>query len=225
MKNVRVFLAVILGLLLCVPVFSDEKFRELVVKAKAGDADAQFNLGVMYEFGEGVPKDLAEALKWWRKAAEQGHAKAQFNLGEMYYLGKGVPKNNVEAAKWYRKAAEQGDADSQFELGGMYESGKGVPKSQKEGIKWIRKAAEQGHADAQSAMGIVYFQGGEGCPKDDALAYMWMNLASSSAEKDKALGYKIMLGNHAKLMSKETIAEGEKLTREWLERKAKENGE
>jgi TPR repeat protein len=107
----------------------------------------------------------------------------------------------------------------------MYSSGKGVPKSQKEAIKWYRMAAEQGFAQAQAAVGIVYFEGGEGCPKDDALAYMWINLALSSAEKDEALGYKVMLNIYAKLMSKETIAEGQKLSREWVARKAKENGE
>jgi TPR repeat protein len=54
-KNVRVFLAAILGLLLCAPVFSDEKFEELAEKAKAGDATAQYNLGLMYGKGNGVP--------------------------------------------------------------------------------------------------------------------------------------------------------------------------
>ena len=72
MKNVRVFLAAILGLFLCTPVFSDEKFEELAEKAKAGDAEAQSDLGVMYNKGEGVPKNNVEAAKWFRKAAEQG---------------------------------------------------------------------------------------------------------------------------------------------------------
>jgi TPR repeat protein len=107
----------------------------------------------------------------------------------------------------------------------MYAKGDGVPKSQKEAIKWYRMAAEQGFAMAQACMGIVYLEGGEGCPKDDALAYMWTNLALSSAEGDKALTYRLMLGNYAKLMSKETIAEGQKLSREWVARKAKEEEE
>ena len=72
MKNVTVFLAAILGLFLCTPVFSDEKFEELAEKAKAGDVEAQSDLGVMYAKGEGVPKDNVEAVEWVRKAAEQG---------------------------------------------------------------------------------------------------------------------------------------------------------
>ena len=61
--------------------------------AESGDAKAQHNLGVMYENGQGVPQDYAEALKWFRLAADQGDAKAQHNLGVMYYYGEGVPQD------------------------------------------------------------------------------------------------------------------------------------
>ena len=67
--------------------------------------------------GRGVPQDYAEAMKWYRKAADQGHARAQFNLGFMYYDYKGVRQNYAEAMKWYRKAAGQGHARAQFNLG------------------------------------------------------------------------------------------------------------
>ena len=65
----------------------------------------------MYEQGHGVPQDYAEAVKWYRKAADQGDAFAQYNLGVMYDNGEGVPQDQAEAVKWYRKAAEQGDAE------------------------------------------------------------------------------------------------------------------
>ena len=67
-----------------------EKFQEVLSRAEQGDASAQFNLGQMYKDGEGVPKDLAEAAKWWRKAAGQGHADAQFELGYAYKRGRGI---------------------------------------------------------------------------------------------------------------------------------------
>ena len=67
-----------------------EKFQEVLSRAEQGDAVAQFNLGVMYGRGEGVPEDDAEAVKWYRKAAEQGLASTQFELGVMYYMGEGV---------------------------------------------------------------------------------------------------------------------------------------
>ncbi len=75
--------------------------------AEQGIAAAQFNLGVMYRYGEGVPQETQEALKWYRKAAEQGLALAQNNLGVMVEHGRGVAKDEAEAVKWYRKASEQ----------------------------------------------------------------------------------------------------------------------
>lgn len=71
-------------------------------------ASAQFNIGVMYRRGEGVLQDDAEAVRWYRKSAEQGYANAQCNLGFMYENGYGVEKDKAEAVRWYRKAAEQG---------------------------------------------------------------------------------------------------------------------
>ena len=73
------------------------------------------NLGVMYDNGDGVPENDAEAVKWYRKAADQGHASAQYNLGVMYSNGEGVPENDAEAVKWYRKAADQGNAMAQHQ--------------------------------------------------------------------------------------------------------------
>lgn len=78
-------------------------------KAEAGDPNAQYDLGVMYYSGEGVPKDAAEALKWFRKAADQGHAPAQFDLAHMYAKGEGVPKDEAEAYAWYNLAAVSHD--------------------------------------------------------------------------------------------------------------------
>ena len=77
--------------------------------AEQGDAGAQYLLGRMYEDGDGVRQDDAEAVKWYRKAAEQGIAGAQFYLGVMYHFGgDGVRQDDAEAVKWYRKAAEAG---------------------------------------------------------------------------------------------------------------------
>ena len=68
----------------------------------------------MYATGRGVPEDDAEAVRWYRLAAEQGYAGAQNNLGIMYATGRGVPEDDAEAVRWYRMAAEQGEADAQF---------------------------------------------------------------------------------------------------------------
>ena len=72
---------------------------------------AQYNLGTMYDLGQGVPQDHAEALKWYRLAAEQGDMNAQFNLGGVYYNGRGVPQDYAEAHMWFNIAAANGYKD------------------------------------------------------------------------------------------------------------------
>jgi TPR repeat protein len=70
-----------------------------------------------------VRSSYAEALYWYRAAADQGDASAQDKLGFLYGSGLGVPQNYVEAARWYRLAADQGDAGAQGLLGWMYHRG------------------------------------------------------------------------------------------------------
>ena len=91
--------------------------------ANEGDACAQNNLGLMYQYGRGVEQSYEKAAGWYLKAAEQGDADAQCNLGFMYELGDGVEQSYEKAAEWYRKAAEQGDAWAQYYLGCMYKYG------------------------------------------------------------------------------------------------------
>lgn len=122
--------------------------------AKQGDAAAQFVFGLLYYMGQGLPKNYAEAVKWFHKAAEQGNVEAQVMLGTMYRDGQGLPQNYTEAAKWYRKAAEQGDDIAQSELGVMYARGQGVPKNQAEAVKWWHKAADQGNTAAERNLAL-----------------------------------------------------------------------
>jgi hypothetical protein len=84
----------------------------LLMRPHRGDAAAQFNLGVQYEYGRGVPKDLGKAAQLFEKAANIGYAPAQYNLGRLYQNGDGVPKDLGKAAELYRKAANQGDQDA-----------------------------------------------------------------------------------------------------------------
>jgi len=123
--------------------------EETRVRAEAGEAIAQYNLGVMYANGEGVPEDDAEAVRWYRLSAEQGDANAQNNLGIMYRDGDGVPEDDAEAVRWYRLAAEQGNAYAQHNLGIMYASGQGVPKGDVLAYMWYNLAAAQGNERAQ----------------------------------------------------------------------------
>ena len=76
--------------------------------AADGLATAKFNLGVMYDFGQGVAKDPAQAVRWYRAAAAQGHGGAQFNLGGMYFDGVGVAQDHVRSYAWFTLAAAAG---------------------------------------------------------------------------------------------------------------------
>ena len=149
-----------------------DEFAILRDKAESGDAEAQRGLALRYAFGQGVVKDEAEAVKWWRKAAEQRDASAQFNLGNCYGNGQGVVKDEAEAVKWYIKAAEQGHSDAQHNLALCYANGQGVAKDEAEAVKWWRMAAEQGLAEAQRGLGVSY-EKGQGVAKNEAEAVKW----------------------------------------------------
>ena len=140
--------------------------------AEQGDAGAQYNLGVLYANGQGVPQDDKQAVYWYLKAAEQGDASAQNNLGSMYATGRGFPQDDMQAVSWYLKAAEQGDASAQNNLGSMYHAGKGIPQDDKQALIWYSKSAEQGYAPAQSNLGDMY-QYARGVPRDKKQAMAW----------------------------------------------------
>ena len=116
--------------------------------AENGNALAQFNLGIMYNDGKGVPQDYVKAVIWYLSAAEQGVAFAQYSLGLMYLEGKGVRRDYAEASKWFRKAADQGHSDAQRNLGVMYVKGQGVPQDYVQSHMWFNLAASGGIADA-----------------------------------------------------------------------------
>ena len=134
----------------------NEQINELMEKQGQkkieNSSQSQLSAEEMYEIGkENYKKEnYSEAVKWYRKAAEQGYAIAQTDLADMYVIGKGVSQDDSEAVKWYRKAAEQGYAIAQFNLAKRYHFGEGVPKDASEAVKWLRKAAEQGNASAQN---------------------------------------------------------------------------
>ncbi len=125
--------------------------------AERGDANAQYNVGLLYaRGGEGVPRDFAEAARWYRQSAEKGVATAQFNLAVLLSQGQGLEKNLPEAATWYRKAADQGLPDAANNLGAMYDQGEGVAKNLAEAEKWYRMAAGRGMPKAQFNLGLLY---------------------------------------------------------------------
>jgi TPR repeat protein len=101
----------------------------------------------MYGQGEGVPKDDALAMIWFRKAANQGEPVALFNLGLAYDKGDGVPQDFAQAAVWYRKAADKGNVFAQINLGSIYTRGEGVPKDYVLAYTWADLAASRAQDD------------------------------------------------------------------------------
>lgn len=138
--------------------------------------DSQYERGNSYFYGKGgVRQDLAEAARWYRRAAAQGHkdsqnilkspllalairaseeddAAAQLRLGLMYAKGDGARQNSAEAARWYQKSANHGNADAQCNLGMMYRYGNGVSQDFPEAVRWYRKSAAQGCSEAENRL-------------------------------------------------------------------------
>ena len=127
--------------------------------------------------------DVLSPLEDLLRCAEQGHAGAQYNLGLMYVAGEGVPEDDTEALGWFRLAAEQGDAGAQLQLAAMYVQGEVVPE-------------------------------------DRVLAYMWVSL-SAAQDEEWAQMNKEMLED---TMTREQIAEAQRLLREWIEAHPQDGG-
>jgi TPR repeat protein len=133
--------------------------------------------------GQGVKQDYAEAIRLYRKAANQGDAHAQSILGVMNCNGQGVKQDYAEAARLYRKAADQGHANAQLNLGNMYNNGYEVKQDYAEAVRWYRKAADQGDADAQSNLGFMH-RFGYGVKQDYAKAVRWYRKAADQGDTD-----------------------------------------
>jgi len=211
-------LILILQAALACPAFSED-IQTLIKNAEGGNTKAQFNLGVAYGKGEGVPQDYVESMKWYRMAAEQGSAEAQCNLGIAYERGQGVAQDYAESMKWFRMAAEQGLAEAQYNLGVAYYNGQGVSKDYAESMKWYRMAAEQGHASAQCNLGISYSDG-QGVPQDYLLAYFWSTLASKSKTcggDNSRVNYFYMdyAANAARQLTPDQLTKAQQMIQEW----------
>lgn len=144
--------------------------------AQRGDANAEYNLGLLYAKGQGVPQDYKQAADWYRKAADQGVPAAQFNLGVIYANGQGVDANPEEARKWFSKAADHGIQAAEANLADLYSEGKGF-KNYEEARKWYMKAADQGIASAEFNLGVMY-DIGQGVAPDYAEAINWYRKAA-----------------------------------------------
>lgn len=134
-----------------------EAAKALESVAKAGDPTAQYQLGLLYYNGKGVPEDEKKAVQLLTSSAEKGNVDAMYQLGNAYTFGSETPRlvadADIEAANWYFKAAKAGNADAQYSLGLLFMAGKGLVKNEKEASYWMQQAARNGHKDAKNYVG------------------------------------------------------------------------
>jgi tetratricopeptide (TPR) repeat protein len=137
-------------------------FEAWLPLAERGDVAAMRNIGHLYRWGQGVEKDIQQAMHWYRKAAETGFARAQANLAAIYLQGdEGVPIDHAEARKWFEAAARQGHAVAQYNLGLMYELGLGVEKNDAIALGWYNNAAKAGQPDALERLSLLVMRRGD----------------------------------------------------------------
>ena len=221
-------------------------------KARQGDPEAQYQLGLLYGNGNGVMRDEDRMVELHREAAEQGYAPAQNSLGRMYSRGWGVlPKDDAEAVKWYSLAYKQGDMDAQMSLGIMYVDGRGVPRDVVKGLTMMRKTIERveetvgreaagaaammywgaqsrvlhnagevldsvreqaagGHEEAQALLAMMYAEGA-GVPEDKMESSLWQMLSATGGHPAGTQAVKEM----ARHLSPEQFADIERRAKEW----------
>jgi len=145
--------------------------------ARAGDAKAQNNVGLMYERGLGVSQSYPDAMNWYRQAAEQGLPEANHNLGLLYFSGFGTAVNDREAFRRFRAAAEKELPESQYMLGLMVYSGRATEANPQIAKGLFEASAIQGYAEAQYMLAFVLQSGDLGTPNPMA-AFVWSKIAA-----------------------------------------------
>jgi TPR repeat protein len=194
---------------------STTALKEFGPLAEQGSKEAQAMLGYIYSNGGkwGVQKNLQEAYKWYRLAAENGEAQAQVALGRMYWEGRDIPQDYREAMRLFELAAAQGASGGQTSLGIMYLNGNGVEKDYEAALKWFRLAAEQGDGLAQLQLGHMYYEG-MGVPQDLVQAHVWFSFAATKGAK----GAGFLRDYMAKSMTASQLSEARRRAREWDEK-------
>lgn len=128
-----------------------EAVAKLRARAKGGDRDAWFELGVEYITGQRVPKDMAAAADAFTRGAERGSVECQFNLGVCFQHGDGRPRDAAKALHWFSQAANGGHAEGLFQLAMAYRTGQGMPQDPVAANALMLLAQANGSAEARRA--------------------------------------------------------------------------
>ena len=156
--------------------------------AEEGNALAQLNLGVCYEYGDGIKQNLKKAVALYVSASERGNAKAQCNLGYCYFNGVGVGKDIKKAVLWYEKAARSGNVRAMNNLGYCYENAQGVAFNAKKAFELYKAAADGGDIDGACNVAWCY-ESGIGTNVDLEAARRYNALAREAGSKRAEKAY------------------------------------
>jgi len=130
-------------------------FDNLLSRARNGDSETQFVVGVLYYMGRGVSQNPAEAAMWFRKAAEQGCLEAQSLLEEMYFQRLMAVEDYSEAIEWLHKASQQNLAQAHYAMGLIFGMGLDVPRYYIEACKFFELSAAKGNHKASEILESV----------------------------------------------------------------------
>ena len=159
-----------------------QETAKVISEEEARGAGSECRIGDLYRSGIRLPKDTAEAAKWYQKAVEKGDPQGAIKISWMYRIGIGCGKNPSQEFFWRKKAAEMGDVESQLQVAMNYLSGQYCTQSYSEAFKWYSKAAESGNEMAMSQLGWMYIEG-HGVDSNPAEGAKWLK---KSAEKGSA---------------------------------------
>jgi localization factor PodJL len=157
----------------------------LRVAAAAGNPAAEYELGVRYAGGRGMPQNLPEALRWLQRAADAGFVPALFRLASLNEKGEGLKKDPQTARRLYLAAAGKGHAKAMHNLAVLYAEGADGKPDYKIAAQWFRRAAGHGVKDSQYNLAILYARG-IGVPANLAESYKWFALAAAKGDPEAA---------------------------------------
>ncbi len=161
--------------------------------ANQNDAKACYNLGLMYHDGDGVTKNLDEAVKWYTKSADLNYKEAQYMLASLVFQRQIQSITYQQAVSYYEQAAQQGHVKSQLNLGMLYFRGDVIAQDMAAAVKWLNLAASNNSSEAQGYMANLYQQGA-GVTQDTVKAAMWLMLATQNDDKR-------FLNRHTKMLN------------------------
>lgn len=153
--------------------------------AAAGNPAAQYEVGLRYARGGGVPQDYGQAAYWFELASKQNLAIAQYRLATLFEKGRGVPQDMEKARSWYESAAQAGNVKAMHNLAVIYAEGKGVPQDFAKAGQWFLAAADHGLADSQYNVAVL-FERGLGVSEDLPEAFKWFSVAAANGDEGAA---------------------------------------